>query len=123
MDYARVTEAVCSKCVMRGLGGTEDPCVNIETIKKAQAAGSICPRVELREDNEIPAQLAWFAAKLGGDHPLWHKLFDLHTSDATKDERLALFFLVIDAVSDPGIASRIKFARERAVRESRDEGS
>lgn len=122
MDYTRVTEKTCSACEMRGRGGTEEPCVNAEVIRRIQAQGGICPRVELREDNEIPAQLAWFASKLGGDHPLWHKLFDLHTAEATHEERLDLFFLVIDAVSDPGISARIKSARERALREGQQGG-
>lgn len=114
MDYPRVTEAICAACVMRG--GQEEPCVNRGTLLKLQAGGRLCPRVELRDDNEVPAQLSWFAAKLGGDHPLWHKLFDLHSEQLDQQSRLNLFFAVIEAVSDEGIAGRIRAARERAAK-------
>jgi len=114
MDYTRVTDSMCAKCVMKG--GTEEPCVNTTMLVQLQSKGQICPRVDLREDNEVPAQLAWFAAKLGGDHPLWHKLFDLHTSEMDPESRLNLFYAVIGAVSDPGISGRIKAARERAAK-------
>lgn len=98
-------------------GGDEPPCVNKTMMLQLQAKGQLCPRIELREDNEVPAQLAWFAAKLGGEHPLWHKLYDLQSASLDEDAKLRLFFAVIDAVSDPGIAGRIKAARERAVRD------
>lgn len=120
MDYTRVTEAMCAKCVMRG--GEEEACVAPPALVQMQAKGQLCPRVDLLPENEVPAELAWFASKLGGDHPLFGMLFNLHTSDASKEDRLDLFFRVVDAVSDPGISGRIKAARERALREDRQGG-
>lgn len=120
MDYTRVTESMCAKCVMRG--GEEEPCVPPPTLVQMQAKGQACPRVDLAPENEVPAELAWFASKLGADHQLFEMLFALHASEASREERLDLFYRVVDAVSDPGISGRIKAARERALREDRQGG-
>jgi len=98
-------------------GATEDPCVPPHHLKKIQMDPKrVCPRVELTEENRTLAEIAWFAIKLGGDHPLFNKLFDLHTVELGPEQRLAIFYRIIAAVSDDGIAARIKGERERAAR-------
>ncbi len=118
MDAPLVTDDVCSKCVMGGLGGTEDPCVPAHMILKIQREDpkAYCPRVTLLEENEVAAEVAWIAVKLGGDHPLFRQTFDLVTAEMDSESRLRLFYRVLSAVSDPGVAARIKAARERALR-------
>jgi hypothetical protein len=102
---------------MRGIGGTEEPCVPRLTLLKIQRDPKrICPRYELTEENEALGEIAWFAVKLGGDHPLFHKLFDLHTSELSAEGKRRAFLTIIRAVSDDGIAARIKAERERALR-------
>lgn len=99
-------------------GGTEDPCVPASTILKIQRNPTrVCPRYELLEENEALAEIAWFAVKLGGDHPLFHKLFDLQSEGLSPEGKRLAFLQVIRAVSDDGIAARIKAARERALRD------
>jgi hypothetical protein len=99
-------------------GGREDPCVPPHTLRKIQQDPTrVCPRFELTPENEALAETAWFAVKLGGDHPLFAKLFDLQSADLDAESRLAAFYRIISAVSDPGIAARIKAERERALRQ------
>jgi hypothetical protein len=103
---------------MRGIGGSEEPCVNRITLLKIQRESKrVCPRFELDADNEVLAAIAWFAVKLGGDHPLFSKFFDLQTAGLDNEARLAVFGRILSAVSDEGIAARIKAARERALRQ------
>jgi hypothetical protein len=105
---------------MGGRGGTEEPCVNETTIRTIQAKSKTqhCPRVVLTEENEVLAEIAWFAVRLGGDHPLFEKIFNLHTVLLSHEERLAVFERVLAAVSEPGITARIKAARKRDLEES-----
>jgi hypothetical protein len=106
---------------MLGRGGEEDPCVPRATLLKIQRDPKrICPRFELTEDNEVLAEIAWFAVKLGGDHPLFHKLFDLHTAELSPEGKRRAFLTVVRAVSDEGIAARIKAERERALKVNRE---
>lgn len=101
-------------------GGKEDPCVSTLMLDKIQRETKrYCPRVDLLDDNEPLAEIAWFAVKLGGDHALFHKLFDLHTEGLDRETRLNVFRRIVMAVSDEGIAARIKAERARSVR-SRD---
>ncbi len=96
-------------------GGDEEPCVPTHTLRKIQADPTrVCPRVELLPENEALAEVASFAVKLGGDHPLFDKLFDLQTAECDAEAKLAAFYRIIGAVSDTGIAARIKAERERA---------
>jgi hypothetical protein len=98
-------------------GGREEECVPRATILRIQQDPTrLCPRVELQPENEVAAEVAWFAVKLGGDHPLFGQMFTLQTSEMGAEDRLRLFYRVIGAVSDPGIAARIKAERERALR-------
>lgn len=96
-------------------GGREEECVPRATLLKIQQDPErVCPRIELTPDNEVAAEIAWFAVKLGGDHPLFGQLFNLQTAHMDAESRLALFYRIVAAVSDPGIAARIKAERERA---------
>lgn len=96
-------------------GGKEEPCVPTHMLLKIQKDTSrVCPRIELLPENEPLAEVASFAVKLGGDHPLFNKLFDLQTAKCDAESKLAAFYRIIGAVSDPGIAVRIKAERERA---------
>lgn len=107
-------------------GGKEDPCVPRHALLKLQLnpdgspTGQFCPRFELRPENVPLAEIAWFAVKLGGDHPLFSKLFDMQAEGLDPEAKLAAFYKVINAVSNDGIAARIKAARERALREKSD---
>jgi hypothetical protein len=104
---------------MLGRGGKEDPCVPRSTLLKIQKDPKrVCPRFELTPENAPLAELAWFAVKLGGDHPLFQMLFDMHSDGLDAEQKMAAFYRVIGAVSDPGISARIKTARERALRET-----
>lgn len=99
-------------------GGREEPCVSPIVLAKIQEdPARVCPRVELLEENLPLAEIAWFAVKLGGDHALFHKLFDLHTEGLDQETKLAVFRRIVNAVSDEGIAARIKAERERALRQ------
>jgi hypothetical protein len=119
LDAPRVTAETCQKCEFGGVGGTEEPCVPLHQIRKIQEDPSrVCPRVRLLPENEVAAEVAWFAVKLGGDHPLFRHAFDLQTQDMDASSRLSLFYRVIGAVSDEGIAARIKAARKRALSET-----
>ncbi len=96
-------------------GGKEEPCVPTHTLLKIQRDPSrVCPRIELLPENEAVSEVAMFAVKLGGDHPLFDKLFDLKTAECDAESKLAAFYRIIGAVSDPGIAARIKAERQRA---------
>jgi hypothetical protein len=86
-------------------------------LKIQRETNRYCPRFELSPENEALAAIAWFAVKLGGDHPLFEKLFDLQTADLDHEARLAVFYRIMAAVSDEGIAARIRAARERALRQ------
>jgi hypothetical protein len=101
---------MCRKCVMQG--GQEEPCVSLDSIRALQAHGELCPRVELREENRAAAELAMAALRVGTDSPLWGRLFDLHTAGIPVEERLALLWRVLGACGDPGVAARVKKARE-----------
>jgi hypothetical protein len=104
---------------MGGGKGTEEPCVPPHTIRKIQAEGRICPRYVLLPENEVAAELAMIACKVGADHPLFETLFRLHTKGESKGDSLRLYYQIVAAISDDGISARIQSARERALRESR----
>jgi hypothetical protein len=99
---------------MGGTNGKEEPCVPTPTLLKIQKGGRTCPRYEIADGDEVIAELAMLGAKLGADHPLFDKLFDLHTEEWPREERLALFYRIVDIVSDSLISAKIKAARERS---------
>ena len=99
-------------------GGTRDqtgayvaeaPCVpwaNIAEIQKDP--DRLCPRFELSEENATLGELALSAVRIGTDNPLWHRLFDLHTSELAPKDRRQVLYKVMHALSDEGVAARIK---------------
>ena len=101
---------------MMGVGGEEDPCVpwaNIKAIQKDPER--ICPRFVLFEDQGPAGELALAAARIGTDHALWHKLFDMHAEGLDPEERRGLLYTVLGVLSDEGVAARIKQQRDKAI--------
>lgn len=97
-------------------GGEEEPCVGRDTLLKIQARGRTCPRYEIPPEDEVIADLAMLAARIGMDHPLWDKLFDLHSSALGAPWKLALLYRVIEIVGDPLISAKIKAEREKSAK-------
>lgn len=101
---------------MMGVGGEEAPCVpwaNIKVIQKDP--DRICPRFELFEGQAPAGELALAASRIGTDHALWHKLFDMHAEGLEREERRGLLYTVMTVLSDEGVAARIKQQREKAT--------
>lgn len=96
------------------LSGSNDPCVSWLALKDFQARNpaQLCPRVELLPENELPAELALSAVKIGADHALWGRLFDLHTDGWEKEARLDLLYRVLNAAGNADVVARVKAQRE-----------
>jgi len=86
-------------------------------IQKIQREGRICPRYTIPDEDDVAAELCFFAARIGADHSVYQQLFALHTEGQPTEVKIGLFRRVLEVVSDPGIAARIKAARERALKE------
>jgi hypothetical protein len=94
-------------------GGREEPCISFDSLKDLQErSGQLCPLVELEPSNRAAAELALAAIRLGADNPLWSRMFDFLTEGADAEDRRDLFYRVLAAVSDPGIAVRVERLRK-----------
>lgn len=94
-------------------GGAEEPCLSFDSLRDLQArSDALCPYVQLDPCNRTAAELALAAVRLGADHPLWARMFDILSEGASRADRMELFYRVLFAVGDPGIAARVKRIRE-----------
>jgi hypothetical protein len=94
-------------------GGKEEPCVSFDSIRDWQArTDQLCPLVELLPTNRTASELAVAAVRIGADHPLWQRLWEILTEGMSGEDRMALLYRVLNAVADPGVAARVKRLRE-----------
>jgi hypothetical protein len=78
-----------------------------------ERTGQLCPREPLHPENQLPGELALAATRIGADHPLWVRLFEMHTEGFSKEARLALFYRVLNSAGHPDVAARVKRQREQ----------
>jgi hypothetical protein len=78
-----------------------------------ESSGRICPRVDLAPENEVPAELALAAVRLGADHPLWGRLFDIHADGLDREDKSALLYRVMGGAGHPDVVARMKRLRDR----------
>lgn len=93
-------------------GGKGEPCISWQSIRVMQAQGRLCPLVELLPSNRVAAELSIAAIRVGGEHPLWGRIFDLHTEGMEAADRIALLYRVMYAVGTESVAARVKRLRE-----------
>ena len=94
--------------------GEGEPCISWKSLEMMQAhGGPLCPRVELLPGNEVAAELALTAVRLGADNALWGRLFDIHCQEKTAEQKLDLLYRVMAGAGHEDIQARMQRLRQQ----------